>query len=93
MLYIKSYFLIAFLLIILSYLIPNDSYQKYMKYFVGIIMSIMLLRPIASSISAIGKDVYIEEWAKIEAKINSFSYETKEDNWLEEYLREKAKQD
>ena len=44
---LKSYFALALVLVIFSYLMPKEGYKKYMQFFVGILLGVIILRPVA----------------------------------------------
>lgn len=90
--YLKSYFIVSFILTLISYLSPNDSYRKYMKYFIGILMAVMVIRPIFFIAKFEISDNYIRNWEQIEEITNSFDVDGRE-HWFEEFIREKAKED
>lgn len=43
---IKNYFILMLLLLFVSYLTPKESYKKYMQFFVGTWLFILLLQPV-----------------------------------------------
>lgn len=44
--FVKSYFVFLLILQILSYLTPKDSYKKYVQFFTGALMAVILIRPV-----------------------------------------------
>lgn len=44
--FFKSYVILMLLLLVISYLAPKDSYKKYIQFFVGTWMCILLLKPV-----------------------------------------------
>ena len=91
---VKSYFIISFIFILASYILPNEAYRKYIKYFIGILMSVMILKSINSMLNADTKDIYISQWNDIENKINTFEYSQsgEEAKWFEDYVRQKVEE-
>lgn len=71
---IKSYFILLLLLLILSYLAPKDCYKRYFQFFIGVWISIFLLKPVIEWMDSGERIVYsgreqieqrleeIEEW-------------------------------
>ena len=43
---VKNYFILALLLMVLSYLAPKEEYKRYFQYFIGIWLCVLLLRPV-----------------------------------------------
>ena len=91
---VKSYFIISLIFILASYILPNAAYRKYIKYFIGIMMSVMMLKSINSMLNADTKDIYISQWKDIENKINNFEYSQsgEEAKWFEDYVRQKVEE-
>jgi stage III sporulation protein AF len=46
--FVKNYFIFLLLLQIIAYLVPKDSYKKYVQFFTGVLMAVVLLRPVLS---------------------------------------------
>jgi hypothetical protein len=44
--FVKNYFIFLLLLQIIAYLVPGDSYKKYVQFFAGALMVVILLRPV-----------------------------------------------
>lgn len=46
--FVKDYFVFLLLLQMVSYLTPKENYKKYMQFFTGALMAIVLLKPVLS---------------------------------------------
>lgn len=44
--YLKNYYVFMLILMVFSYLVPKEDYRKYIQFFVGIFMVVLLLKPI-----------------------------------------------
>lgn len=44
--FIKNYFLLSFIMYVISYLSPKEQYRRYFQFFLGILMAVVLFRPI-----------------------------------------------
>ena len=44
--YLKNYYVFMLILMVFSYLVPKDDYRKYIQFFVGIFVVVLLLKPI-----------------------------------------------
>ena len=42
----KNYFGIAFMLLIVSYLAPKETYRKYFQFVISILLTIILFQPL-----------------------------------------------
>ena len=43
--FIKNFFVLMLLLSVVSYLVPKESYRRYIQFFIGIFMAVILLKP------------------------------------------------
>ena len=82
---IKSYFMVSFVFALVTYILPNESYKKYVKYFIGIIMSVIILQGINDMLKISVPD------ASSSYKIE-YDKEIKEEDWFEEFIRQKVKE-
>lgn len=44
--YLKDYYVFMLLLLVFSYLVPKEDYKKYIQFFIGIFILVLLLKPI-----------------------------------------------
>ena len=77
---VKSYFIISLIFILASYILPNAAYRKYIKYFIGIMMSVMILKSINSILNADTKDNASAKASEITNKIETTIQENNIDN-------------
>lgn len=45
--FMKNFLVLTLILFVFSYLVPKESYQKYVQFFIGILMAVILLAPAA----------------------------------------------
>ncbi len=67
--YIKSYFILTLLLLVLSYLAPEDRYKRYFQYFIGVWMCVLLLRPVMTWFGS-GEDVAYVSMQELEERLS-----------------------
>ncbi|MBQ2901782.1 MAG: stage III sporulation protein AF [Agathobacter sp.] len=44
--FLKNYYVFMLLLLVFSYLVPKDEYKKYLQFFIGIFVVVLLLKPV-----------------------------------------------
>ncbi len=44
--FLKNYYVFMLILMVFSYLVPKEEYKKYIQFFIGIFMVVLLLKPI-----------------------------------------------
>lgn len=75
--FIKTYFLLSFIMLIISYLSPKETYRKYFQFFVGILMAIVLFKPILTWDYSPEKIKHDLEWDTLNEQIQDIYYEEK----------------
>ena len=43
--FLKDYYIFMLILLVFSYLVPKEEYKKYLQFFIGIFMVVLLLKP------------------------------------------------
>jgi len=43
--FLKNYYVFMLILMVFSYLVPNETYKKYIQFFIGIFVVVLLLKP------------------------------------------------
>ena len=66
--YIKSYFILSLMLLILSYLTPNESYKRYFQYFIGVWICVLLLQPVLSFYTG-GEELMYQSFSELEEEL------------------------
>jgi 4-amino-4-deoxy-L-arabinose transferase-like glycosyltransferase len=49
--FIKGFVAIMIVLTLVSYLMPKEGYQKYVQFFIGILLAVVIIRPVLGWIS------------------------------------------
>lgn len=44
--FLKKYYVFMLILLVLTYLVPKETYKKYMQFFIGIFIVVLFLKPI-----------------------------------------------
>lgn len=74
---VKSYFVLAILLMVLSYLAPKEEYKRYFQYFIGIWLCVLLLRPVIALFTD-GEETAYSHMLEIEEELDDI------DRWQED---------
>lgn len=71
---VKAYFLMMLLLMLFSYMMPKESYKKYVQFFIGVLMAVFLLKPVASWFSQNNSQVVYKNYEEITAQLAEIEY-------------------
>ena len=71
---VKAYFILMLILILFSYLMPKESYRKYVQFFIGVLMAVFLLTPIASWINNSNTEFVYKNYEEITRKLQEIEY-------------------
>lgn len=44
--FLENYYVFMLILLVFSYLVPKESYKKYIQFFIGLFMIVLFLKPI-----------------------------------------------
>ena len=44
--FVRDYFIFMLILFLFSYLVPKDTYKKYVQFFIGVLMVAILMQPV-----------------------------------------------
>ena len=82
---LKSYFALALVLLVFSYLMPKEDYRKYMQFFVGIFLTVIILRPVADWI--LDEDTPMIHLEELQQQLEEIEYDIgEEENMYEIYF-------
>lgn len=82
---LKSYFALALVLLVFSYLMPKEDYRKYMQFFVGIFLAVIILRPVAEWI--LDEDASMVHFEELQQQLEDIEYDLEEgENMYEIYF-------
>lgn len=90
---VKRLVVLSFILLIFSYLTPKEGYRKYYQFFIGVILTVVIFKPIFSMLcddDFLQKEMQID---KLWNQIDEISYEKKGESILERYNCEVTKED
>ena len=68
--FLKKFYIFMLILMVFSYLVPKDEYKKYIQFFVGIFVVVLLLKPVLEFL-------YIDNPERIYEVFDSFNEQIK----------------
>lgn len=84
--FLKNYYVFTLILMIFSYLVPKESYKKYIHFFIGIFMVVLFLKPILNFFTMEQSEQIYEMFEHFNQKMESLDYEQKEGGTIFEYF-------
>lgn len=81
---LKSYFALVLVLLVFSYLMPQEGYKKYMQFFVGVFLGVMIFRPVTEWI--IKDEVPMENLDELMEQLEEISFDLEEEDMYEIYF-------
>lgn len=86
--FVRDYFIFMLILFLFSYLAPREDYRKYLQFFIGALMVVILMRPVLKLFSEDGEEKLGEELAGIREDMERIEYGGEGEDifdWLSEY--------
>ena len=74
------------ILLVFSYLVPKEEYKKYIQFFVGIFIVVMLVKPVFEIMSMNNTSAIYEIFEKFNNQIEALEYEVEEGESIFEYF-------
>lgn len=81
---LKSYFALVLVLLVFSYLMPKEGYKKYMQFFVGIFLGVLILRPAAEWI--LTDDAPMKNLKELQEQLDEISFDMEGEDMYEIYF-------
>ena len=79
------------ILMVFSYLVPKDEYKKYIQFFIGIFILVLLLKPALEFFTIDDPRKIYEVFNSFNAQIKEFDMELEEGENIYEYFFYKGK--
>ena len=83
---LKKYYVFMLILMVFSYLVPKESYKKYIQLFIGIFMVVMFLKPVLMLFTMENPNAIYEVFEPFNQKIESIDLEQLEGETIYEYF-------
>ena len=86
--YLKTYYVFMLILMVFSYLVPKEEYKRYIQFFVGIFIVVLMLKPILEIFSASTPTRIHDLFDSFNAQINRLEWDGKGANIYEYFFLE-----
>ena len=83
---LKKYYVFMLVLMVFSYLVPKESYKKYIQLFIGIFIVVMFLKPVLMLFTMENPNAIYEVFELFNQKIESLNLEQLEGETIYEYF-------
>lgn len=84
--FLKKYYVFMLLLMVFSYLVPKESYKKYIQFFIGIFMVVLFLKPMLVLFTIQKPEQIYKLFEPFNHKIESLEVDMKEGETIFEYF-------
>lgn len=86
--FVKSYFALVLVLVMVSYLTPKEKYKKYFQFFIGVLMAVLLLSPVVQWKEKRGNPIEFYNVKEIRKKLESIQFEADKEDIFELFFME-----
>ena len=84
--YLKNYYVFMLILFVFSYLVPKNDYRRYIQFFIGIFVVVLLVKPIIQLFHADTPARVYEVFENFNAQVNRMEWDGKEGKNIYEYF-------
>ena len=74
------------ILMVLSYLVPKEEYKKYIQFFIGIFVVVLLLKPVLEFFTVDNPTRIYEMFESFNEQMNELEFELEEGENIYEYF-------
>lgn len=80
------FYIVSFILVIFSYLVPKESYKAFIQFFISIFVILLMMKPVLSIIMVDYSDRLYESFQDFNSKISEIGEASYEDWNMYEYF-------
>lgn len=84
--FLKNYYVFMLILMVFSYLVPKEEYKKYIQFFIGIFVVVLLLKPVLEFITMDNPAQIHEVFEPFNQQMEQLDLELKEGENLYEHF-------
>ncbi|MBR4025936.1 MAG: stage III sporulation protein AF [Lachnospiraceae bacterium] len=84
--FVKNYYVFVLILMVLSYLVPKDDYKKYIQFFIGIFVIVLLLKPILQFFFIRDNTILYEAFEELNERMELIDFQIEEKEDMFEYF-------
>ena len=87
--FLKNYYVFMLILMVFSYLVPKDEYKKYIQFFIGIFIVVLLLKPVLEFFTMDNPTLIYEVFEPFNQQMDALNMELEEgENIFEHFFFE-----
>lgn len=84
--FLKKFYVFMLILMVLSYLVPKEEYKKYIQFFIGIFVVVLLLKPVLEFLALDNPTEIYEMFNSFNAQMKELEFELEEGENIYEYF-------
>lgn len=84
--FLKKFYIFMLILMVLSYLVPKEEYKKYIQFFVGIFVVVLLLKPVLEFFTVDNPTQIYEMFDSFNEQIQKLDFELEEGENIYEHF-------
>ena len=84
--FLKKFYIFMLILMIFSYLVPKDMYKKYIQFFIGIFVVVLLLKPVLEFWSLKNPERIYDVFGSFNEQVKNLEIELEEGETIYEYF-------
>lgn len=84
--FLKKFYIFMLILMVLSYLVPKEEYKKYIQFFVGIFVVVLLLKPVLEFFTVDNPTQIYEMFDSFNKQIQKLDFELEEGENIYEHF-------
>lgn len=84
--FLKNYYVFMLILLLFSYLVPKETYKRYIQFFIGIFVVVLFLKPLLELGAIDIQNLLNEVFTPFNQKIGDLEMEVQEGESIFEYF-------
>jgi len=84
--FLKNYYVFMLILMVFSYLVPRDDYKKYIQFFIGVFVVVLLLKPVLTIFTMHNPEFIREVFEPFNQQMNQLDLEIEEGESIFEHF-------
>ena len=84
--FLKKFYIFMLILMVLTYLVPKEEYKKYIQFFIGLFVVVLLLKPVLEFFTVDNPTRIYEMFESFNEQMNELEFELEEGENIYEYF-------
>lgn len=84
--FLKNYYVFMLILMVFSYLVPREDYKKYIQFFIGVFVVVLLLKPVLTIFTMDNPSLIREVFEPFNQQMNQLDLEIEEGESIFEHF-------